>query len=416
MQKIILQSRVILVALFLLFTSMTISANDLSSDDQIITALLADYTMTVENTSALAGDHGHVVRINGTWLLGIRTYAIKLAYDTSVIEISSVTLTGCVGENPSSFTWKVNKTAGFITAVVTKTGGIPAGGGKLLNIIMNISDTAPPGKTTLDIIDGLETYYRDTNNILRTPVTFDGTVDISVQNVPPQQPTILAPSVGGPEVTLNISAVSVDYDGDQIYYNFSWGDGNFSGWLGPSDSDVILTTNYTWWQNGDYQILVKAKDTNEMESDWSSPHNISIARQIELKNIHPGFIYIYLFSFNKSYFYIHILEMMGATVFLTTNDLSLEAQATDAVKKVTFEAVNPMWGDLWVREDDNGTDGYSCEMNLTLGLYQLTVAAYDSNGYLIDYQIFSFCLYLRLGAGGSNGPSGLLRNHLNIRR
>lgn len=413
MKKFLCQSTVMILAFILLLSGVMISAGDQSETNLLKTTLAADYLMMVGNTSAWAGDHGHIFCINGTWTLAIKTYSMKLYYDKTKIEIANVTLNGCVGEHPFSFIWKNNRTNGFITATVMKTENIPSGKGTLFNVVINISDGALSGKTTLNLVDGIDTYYKDTNGVIRNPVTIDGNVDILTGNRPPQQPTITGPIVGGSEIQLNISAVTTDPDGDQVYYNFSWGDGNYSDWLGPFNSTTVITSNYTWIEDGSYQIRVKAKDTNEAESDWSKSHNITIARQIEYKNIQPGFIYFQLFTFNRSYFYIHLLDLLGATVFITTNDLLVEAKATDAVKKVHFEALSPLGGDIMTRDDDVGSNGFSCQLNLSLGLYQITITAFDNDGNLIDIQTVNYCLFLRLGSGGgSGGQGGQLRHHI----
>lgn len=99
-------------------------------------------------------------------------------------------------------------------------------------------------------------------------------------------------------------------------------------------------------------------------------------------------------------------------MYLTTYDLIIEAQTTDAVKTVYFEAVNPLWGDFMSYVDNNGSDGFSCSFNLTMGLYQLMIVAYDNNSNLVDYTIIASCLYLRLGA---SAPPGHLQQLVRLR-
>jgi hypothetical protein len=61
-----------------------------------------------------------------------------------------------------------------------------------------------------------------------------------------------------------------DNERDQIFYNISWGDGTYSGWIGPSGSDEVIFTNHSWTKEDIYYIKVKAKDEHGSESDWSS--------------------------------------------------------------------------------------------------------------------------------------------------
>jgi hypothetical protein len=69
----------------------------------------------------------------------------------------------------------------------------------------------------------------------------------------------------------------MDPDEDQIYYLWSWGDGNISNWEGPYNSGEIVNASHTWSQKGTYLIKVKAKDQFE-ESEWSDSTTINIMK------------------------------------------------------------------------------------------------------------------------------------------
>jgi PKD repeat protein len=62
---------------------------------------------------------------------------------------------------------------------------------------------------------------------------------------------------------------TTDPDGDDLYYQFDWGDGTLSSWLGPYHSNEIVETTNIWQTPGDYQVKVIAKDTNGVLSNWS---------------------------------------------------------------------------------------------------------------------------------------------------
>jgi len=63
---------------------------------------------------------------------------------------------------------------------------------------------------------------------------------------------------------------------DSLWCLFDWGDGTDSGWLGPYNSNLSVNINYTWANNGEYEIKVKAIDMHGAESEWSEPLSISI--------------------------------------------------------------------------------------------------------------------------------------------
>ena len=64
------------------------------------------------------------------------------------------------------------------------------------------------------------------------------------------------------------STSTIDVDGDQVWYQWDWGDGLQSNWLGPYNSGDTINTTHTWTVKS-FSIKVKAKDTFDAESDWS---------------------------------------------------------------------------------------------------------------------------------------------------
>ena len=62
-----------------------------------------------------------------------------------------------------------------------------------------------------------------------------------------------------------------DANGDQLHYQWDWGDGTTSGWLGPYNSGETCEANHTWTAKNNYNIKVKAKDIFGAESPWSDP-------------------------------------------------------------------------------------------------------------------------------------------------
>jgi agmatine deiminase len=91
-------------------------------------------------------------------------------------------------------------------------------------------------------------------------------------NTPPDQPEKPSGEVSGKiGMTYIYTTQTTDVDGDQVYYKWDWGDGNFSDWIGPFDSGVDATAEKSWEEKGTYSIRVKAKDVYGNESGWSDP-------------------------------------------------------------------------------------------------------------------------------------------------
>jgi hypothetical protein len=242
--------------------------------------------------------------------------------------------------------------------------------------------------------------------------TSNGTFSINNNlNYPPTIPQVIGPSAGGNGINFDFTANTTDPEADQIYYLFDWGNGNFSGWLGPVNSSVSVTTSYTWRDDGNYTIRVKAKDIYEGESDWSVVHPISIAPQINFSNVQLGHVYFKLFSFNRSFIFSDFLARLGVVIILTSHEMELKGNATDIVQSVTFKAENQMQIESMEIIDDNSSDGFSCFMNVSRGVYVLNITAYDGNGLLVDqYSLFTV-FFIRVGryATGLTSEGRLLR-------
>lgn len=98
-------------------------------------------------------------------------------------------------------------------------------------------------------------------------------------NTPPDIPgSPSGPAVGKPGSTYLYTASTTDVDEDRILYNFSWGDGTYSDWVGPFDSGSPATASHAWNEKGTYEIKVKAKDTHGEETDWSDPMEVRMPR------------------------------------------------------------------------------------------------------------------------------------------
>jgi len=98
-----------------------------------------------------------------------------------------------------------------------------------------------------------------------------------ITNNPPNKPARPSGQTSGkPGIQYLYTTTTTDPDGDQIFYMWDWGDGNFSDWLGPFNSGASASATYSWASQGQYSIKVKAKDTYGDESDWSDPLSVTM--------------------------------------------------------------------------------------------------------------------------------------------
>jgi hypothetical protein len=107
-------------------------------------------------------------------------------------------------------------------------------------------------------------------------------------NDPPEKPEKPSgPTRARNRHTYSYSTQTMDKNGDGLFYNFSWGDSNCSGWLGPYENRQRMWAEYEWSEPGTYQVRVKAMDgprnlsvmpmdpTGD-ESDWSDPLIVTV--------------------------------------------------------------------------------------------------------------------------------------------
>ena len=84
------------------------------------------------------------------------------------------------------------------------------------------------------------------------------------------------------EATFSTSAI--EPDGEDVYYKFEWGDGNYSEWIGPYASGETGEASHAWVELGEYEIRAIAKDINNVPSNWSEPATLSIVENINPTN------------------------------------------------------------------------------------------------------------------------------------
>jgi hypothetical protein len=103
--------------------------------------------------------------------------------------------------------------------------------------------------------------------------------------IPPNKPMTPSGQTNGKigsEYTYSTS--TTDPSNYDLYYLFDWGDGTFSSWLGPYPSGETCEAKYTWGKSGNYIIKVKAKNSNEVQSQWSDPVPINMPKNNLLSN------------------------------------------------------------------------------------------------------------------------------------
>jgi len=127
----------------------------------------------------------------------------------------------------------------------------------------------------------------------------------AIGNQPPDKPTISGPASGKSETEYTYKGVSYDDNGDQLFYLFDWGNGMTSFIQGPYESGEECSGSGIWFEEGNYEIKVKAIDEHGAESNWSDPLIVSMPKKISLLELNNFFN----LRFSLIVFIIKLMEM-----------------------------------------------------------------------------------------------------------
>ena len=117
-------------------------------------------------------------------------------------------------------------------------------------------------------------------------------------NAPIKPNTPIGISSGISDESYDYVTTTTDFEGDDIFYKFDWGDGTESEWLGPFDSGIEISKSHSWGEDGLYFIRVKAKDIYDSESEWSDPLRITIPKTKDISFLKFLFLRLFNFLFN----------------------------------------------------------------------------------------------------------------------
>ncbi len=263
-------------------------------------------------------------------------------------------------------------------------------------IIENITEaTYDPGT-----LESSTTYYWQitawSQNQSNTTTTGPIWSFTTVVNQPPFTPRLVkSPLNAGIGFTLNFTAVSADPEGDNLYFQWQWGDGRSTTWRGPyAYGDAVVCSN-VWIHQGTYSVRARARDSSGATSSWCAPIIVSVAPQIHLDCMKPGFMYFYLWGFDQAFGYTPVLDEYGMSVlFSTMAGAYVNATVSAAVARADFTIENVMTHDSATVTDTNMSDGCDAYFDLNNGFYKTTASAYDVNGNLIDKHTQNLTLFL----------------------
>jgi len=90
-----------------------------------------------------------------------------------------------------------------------------------------------------------------------------------VINDPPQIISINGTTSGKVRVEYEYCIELTDYEQDDFFVFWDWGNGDTSGWLGPFEYVEEICKSHAWDTEGRYKVKAKVKDIWGGESDWA---------------------------------------------------------------------------------------------------------------------------------------------------
>jgi hypothetical protein len=108
-------------------------------------------------------------------------------------------------------------------------------------------------------------------------------VSLSMYMAAPNTPSKPSgPTSGYTYTTYPYSTSTTDPNGDNVRYEFNWGDGTttLTGWY---DSGATASASHNWASSGTYYVRVRAQDSNNAWSDWSSSLCVSISTRLKIR-------------------------------------------------------------------------------------------------------------------------------------
>ncbi|KYK22235.1 hypothetical protein AYK24_02475 [Thermoplasmatales archaeon SG8-52-4] len=107
------------------------------------------------------------------------------------------------------------------------------------------------------------THYAEYLDMFTFNLFGDPSLDIkgiTVENLPPNKPTIDGQNKGIPGNEYTYCIIASDPDEDNLYVKWDWGDGTSSEWGGPFVSGSEVCSSHIWGTKGSYTVSVTVED------------------------------------------------------------------------------------------------------------------------------------------------------------
>jgi YVTN family beta-propeller protein len=131
------------------------------------------------------------------------------------------------------------------------------------------------------------------------------------------------PIIGVQNFSHAFRASTTDPEGDDISYQFDWGDGTVSAWSTYISSGDTATVNRTYWGKGTYDVRVQARDEEEETSGWSEPLNLVIGFPDSLVDEIPVSDGVWELTVLSNGQYIYVNNSSDSSVYVVNTSSSM---------------------------------------------------------------------------------------------
>ena len=162
--------------------------------------------------------------------------------------------------------------AGYPSCFLDGGADVEVGGTPLESVFRSKIETA--GQRAVSPIDMLVKLRWVDSAVIEISVAAGNNTEA---NTPPAKPSQSSgTSQGASGVSYQFTSQAADIEDNELYYQFFWGDGDSTGWIGPYNSGTPVTAEHSWNSDGAYLVTVQAKDSWEYLSQESTPFEVSI--------------------------------------------------------------------------------------------------------------------------------------------
>lgn len=215
------------------------------------------------------------------WSLMLVVLILLLYFDIKPIQIGVTISVG--GVHYDDYGYPYGTYPGIVNYTTNGLNGKKIFDGKYYGNIPKIQHVIGPdypgvsGYTGLNIYTWSSTEEDYTRNLFGSAILIR--LSTSVPDASTEKPVILSSEPSGKTLSEHkYTFTTTDPQDDDIYYCIDWNDNSDNQVIGPYKSGEVISAYHSWVNPGNYEVKIKAIDSNYYESEWSNPLTVTITK------------------------------------------------------------------------------------------------------------------------------------------